>query len=320
MKKVNVIGGDEIKTKEKISFDEDTKAKDNQSKISLIFMNIISLISFSGLVLLSWLSLVWLDKYQYVFTFFRYDKSDSTTMKYFPIQVNSFFLYSIIVFTILSITIAYMYYIGFIIYNRNFDILSDKNKNYIIPISLNLFLFYIGELTHNKSDIFHIYYFIGFGCSFISIFYFIKLFYESDFIENEYFDFRDYIKNTLIYEFFYGALISLDLYYLFYVSCQIIFYLIESPNLLIFMGIVVNFFMGLVGIYISFKLKNMVIALLFGIIYNGILVFHFDFSEKERKIINLSSFEVAFSVFFIIVFLIELIYIFIYKRSKNNYR
>ena len=78
--------------------------------------------------------------------------------------------------------------------------------------------------------------------------------------------------------------------------------------------------MGLVGIYISFKLKNMVIALLFGIIYNGILVFHFDFSEKERKIINLSSFEVAFSVFFIIVFLIELIYIFIYKRSKNNYR
>lgn len=320
MKKVNVIGVDEIKTKEKNSFDEDTKANENQSKISLVFMNFISLLSFSGLVLLSWLSLIWLDKYHFVFTFFRYDKSDSKTMKYFPIQVNSFFLYAIIAFTILSITITYIYYIGYIIYNRSFDIWSDKNKNYIIPISLNLFLFYIGELTHNKGDIFHIYYFIGFGSSIISIFYFIKLYYDSDFIENEYFDFTDYIKNTLIYEFFYGTLISLDLYYLFYVSCQIILYLIESSHLLIFMGIVVNFFMGLVGIYISFKLKNMVISLLFGIIYNGILVFHFDFSEKERKTFNLSSFEVVFSAFFIIVFLIELIYIFIYKRSKNYYK
>ena len=320
MKKVNVIGGDEIKTKEKISFEEETKAKDNQSKISLVFMNFISLISFSGLVILSWLSLIWLDKHHFVFTFFRYDKSDSTSMKYFPIQVNSFFLYSIIIFTIISITITYIYYIGFIIYNKTFDILSDKNKNYIIPITQNLFLFYIGELTHNKGDIFYIYYFIGFGSSIISIFYFIKLYYDSDFIENDYFDFNDYIKNTLIYEFFYGALLSLDLYYLFYVSCQIIFYLIENSHLLVFMGIVVNFFMGLVGIYISFKLKNMVIALLFGMIYNGILAFHFDFPEKERKIINLSPFEVVFSVFFIIVFLIELIYIFIYKRSKNYYR
>ena len=137
--------------------------------------------------------------------------------------------------------------------------------------------------------------------------------------ENENPDFNTYINNILIYEFFYGALISLDLYYLFYVTCQIIFYFMNVIEIKIFLGIIVNLFLGLVGIYIAFNLKNMVISLIFEIIYNGIIIFHFQFSEKERKRINLNSFEVFFSVIFVIGFLIELVYIFIYKINKNYY-
>ena len=189
MKKVNVIGSEEVINQE----------KKNKTQTYIFFFNSISFISFSGLFLLSWLSLIWLNKYHFVFTFFRYEKTESSQIEYFPIQVSSTFLYYIILFTIFSVTITYFNYLKEIIFYKNFDLLNDKNKNYIIPITLNLFLFYIGELTHNKSDIFYIYYFLGFTCSIISFFYLIKLYYNYDLNENENPDFNTYINNILIY-------------------------------------------------------------------------------------------------------------------------
>jgi hypothetical protein len=238
-------------------------------------------------------------------------------MEYFPIQ-SSFILYFIIIIIILSITVTYILYIRAVLFFKNFDILNDKNKNSIIPITLNLFLFYIGELTHNKSDIFHIYYFIGFCVSAIALFYLIKVYYEFEY-ENENIDFNSYVTYTIIYDFFYGTLISLDLYYFFYVSCQIIYYFMGNMEIKLFLGIIVNLCMGIVGLYISFKLKNMIISLLFVFIFNGIVIFHFSFTEAERKNLNLNSFEIIFSELFILGFLAELIYIFNYKRNKTNY-
>ena len=318
MKKINITSSDEMSNKEKIENEQEIRAKKNQFSIFIFFINIISLISFSGLLLLSWLSLIWLNKYHFVFTFYRYEKTISSSIEYFPIQVSSLILYAIIIFIILTITVTYIFYIRAIVFYKNFDILNDKNRNYIIPITLNLFLFYIGELTHNKSDIFHIYYFIGFGGSSISLFYLIKLYYECEY-ENDVINFNSYLTNTIIYDFFYGGLIALDLYYLFYVTCQIIFYFMGSIDIKIYLGIIVNLCMGIVALYVSYKLKNMVISLLFEFIYNGIVIFHFSFTENERKNINLNSNEIIFSVLFILGFLIELIYIFFYKRNKNYY-
>ena len=318
MQKVNIKTNDEITSSEKISYQE-IKTKNN-SKISVtnFFLNGITFISFSGLLILSWLSLIWLYKYHFVFTFYRYERLPNLVQEYFPIQINSLLFYIFIIFICLSITFTYILYLKEIFKSHNFDILNDKNKNYIIPITLNLFLFYIGELTHNKSDIFHIYYFIGFASSLISLFYIIKLYCEADLYENYIIDFKLYVNNVSVYEFFYGSLIVLDLYYVFYVSCQIAFYFFENNELKIYLGIIVNFCMGIVGSYICFKLKNMVIAFLFEIIFNGIIIYHFNFSEKDRKVINLNNEEVFTSGVFIIVYLIELVYIFCYKRNKIN--
>jgi len=317
MQKVNIKTNEEISNRDKIPYEE-IKTKNN-SKISItnFFLNGITFISFTGLLILSWLSLIWLYEYHFVFTFYRYEKLHDLPQEYFPIQINSFLFYVIIIFICLSITFTYLLFIKEIIQLHSFDILNDNNKNYIIPITLNLFLFYIGELTHNKSDIFHIYYFIGFVASLISLFYFIKLYYEADLNENEIIDFKIYFNNVSVYEFFYGSLIALDLYYLFYVTCQIIFYFYGSYDIKIYLGIIVNFCMGIVGTYICYKLKNMVIAFLFEIIFNGIIIFHYyNFSDKDRKNINLNFGEVLSSGIFIVGFLIELIYIFIYKRNK----
>ena len=317
MEKVNVIASEELE-KEKIINEQEVKSKMNQMSIFIYIINFISFISFSALFILSLLSLFWLHKYHFVFTFYRFvnDESKLLSQKYFPIQLSSIFLYLFIILILLSIAITYIFFIRSIICFKNFDFLNDKNKNYIIPILLNLFLFYIGELTHNKSDIFHIYYFIGFISSIISLFYLIKLHYDFDY-ENDNIDFNNYINYIIINEFFYGALISIDLYYLFYVSCQIVFYFIDSIEMKIFMGIIANFCMGIVALYLGYKLKNMMMSFLFGIIYNGIIMFHFSFTENERKKINLNYFEIVLCLLFIFGFIILLIYNFHYKRNKN---
>ena len=318
MQTVNIKTNDEINNRDKFHYEELHYKNNNKLSIVNFFLNIISFLSFSGLLILSWLSLIWLYKYHFVFTFYRYERLPNLVQEYFPIQINSLLFYIFIIFICLSITFTYILYLKEIFKSHNFDILNDKNKNYIIPITLNLFLFYIGELTHNKSDIFHIYYFIGFVSSLISLFYIIKLYCEADLYENYIIDFKLYVNNVSVYEFFYGSLIVLDLYYVFYVSCQIAFYFFENNELKIYLGIIVNVCMGIVGSYICFKLKNMVIAFLFEIIFNGIIIYHFNFSEKDRKVINLNNEEVFTSGVFIIVYLIELVYIFFYKRNKIN--
>ena len=318
MQTVNIKTNDEINNRDKFHYEELHYKNNNKLSIVNFSLNIISFLSFSGLLILSWLSLIWLYKYHFVFTFYRYERLPNLVQEYFPIQINSLLFYIFIIFICLSITFTYILYLKEIFKSHNFDILNDKNKNYIIPITLNLFLFYIGELTHNKSDIFHIYYFIGFVSSLISLFYIIKLYCEADLYENYIIDFKLYVNNVSVYEFFYGSLIVLDLYYVFYVSCQIAFYFFENNELKIYLGIIVNFCMGIVGSYICFKLKNMVIAFLFEIIFNGIIIYHFNFSEKDRKVINLNNEEVFTSGVFIIVYLIELVYIFFYKRNKIN--
>ena len=318
MQTVNIKTNDEINNRDKFHYEELHYKNNNKLSIVNFFLNIISFLSFSGLLILSWLSLIWLYKYHFVFTFYRYERLPNLVQEYFPIQINSLLFYIFIIFICLSITFTYILYLKEIFKSHNFDILNDKNKNYIIPITLNLFLFYIGELTHNKSDIFHIYYFIGFVSSLISLFYIIKLYCEADLYENYIIDFKLYVNNVSVYEFFYGSLIVLDLYYVFYVSCQIAFYFFENNELKIYLGIIVNFCMGIVGSYICLKLKNMVIAFLFEIIFNGISIYHFNFSEKDRKVINLNNEEVFTSGVFIIVYLIELVYIFFYKRNKIN--
>ena len=317
MQKVTIKTNEENINKEKFAYEEIRTKTNHKMSITETFLNAITLISFSGLLILSWLSLIWLYKYHFVFTIYRYEKLSNLSNDYFPIQINSFLFYVLIIFICLSITFTYILFLKEIIQLGSFDILNDNNKNYIIPITLNLFLFYIGELTHNKGDIFHIYYFIGFAASFISLFYFIKLYSEADLNENDIIDFKLYINNISVYEFFYGSLIAFDLYYLFYVGCQIIFYFFGNYDIKIYLGIIVCICMGTVGSYICFKLKNMVIAFLFEIIFNGIIIFHYyNFSKKDRDNINLNSGEVFVSCFFIIGFLIELIYIFIYKRNK----
>ena len=153
MKKVNIKTNDEITSSEKISYQE-IKTKNN-SKISVtnFFLNGITFISFSGLLILSWLSLIWLYKYHFVFTFYRYEKLPNITQIYFPIQINSFLLYFFIIFICISITITYILFLKEIIQSHSFDILNDKyTAPYFFIIPFIVFL----SSSSNTPDILYI--------------------------------------------------------------------------------------------------------------------------------------------------------------------
>ena len=66
MQKVNIKSTEEITNREKFPYEEIKTKSDSKISITDIFLNGIAFISFSGLLILSWLSLIWLYKYHYV--------------------------------------------------------------------------------------------------------------------------------------------------------------------------------------------------------------------------------------------------------------
>lgn len=293
-------------TLEKINIKLDTK--ENICETLLWFL---SLISFTILFITGWLSLIWLYKYNFVLTFHKY--INSVIFPYFPIQLNSPFLFGIIIFTLIIISITYIYYLKKMIYDNDktfFEkMLSGTTKFHIIPLLLNLGLFIIGELTHKKMNFFHITYYIGFGFVSISLYFLFKLYYEIDFSE-------DILSDVIIRYLFFSILISLDLYYLFYVVCQIICLFIFELNIIYYLGIVANFFMGIICLYVASELENFITSFFYAIIFNGFIAFHYSIPENIRKEINLNNFEVYSCIIFVGLFIIEMIYL--YKRKKQS--
>ena len=134
MKIVNIKTNAEINTRDNFHYEEIQYKNNNKLSIINFFLNGISFITFSGLLILSWLSLIWLYKYNFVFTFYRYEKLPNSIQGYFPIQINSLLFYIFIIFICFSKTFTYILYLKEIFKSHNFNILNDKNKNYIIPI------------------------------------------------------------------------------------------------------------------------------------------------------------------------------------------
>lgn len=287
-----------------------SESTEEENKKIFRFFSIVSLISFTLLFIISWLSLIWLYKYHFIFTFYRYINS-SSIITYFPIQIPSVFLFGISILTVIIITISYIYYIKKIYINKNktfyYCLLVNSSKYHIIPIILNTFLFSIGFIVSIKIIFFHIYYFICLILVTVSLYFSFKLYFEISFID-------DYLSNIIIKYFFLASLIEIDLYYFFYVLCQIFnfFYGAFSYNL-VFLGVVANVFMGVVCLFVTYVMENFLMSFFFAIIYNGIIGFHYLINVWIRKDIGLGSSEVVVSVLFSGVFVYQMVELFRYK-------
>ena len=160
------------------------------------------------------------------------------------------------------------------------------------------------------------YYYTGLIIDIISLYVLLKINFDKkikpNFFMINYGD-NDFMKK-IFENFFFDILLAIDLYYCYYVIFQII-YLLSNYNieLLNFSGIVINFSMGLVSIYVNFNLKSIGFNIIYLIIYLGIFIFQFTIREEERNEYQIGYGEIILSFIFLIYFFIESIIIFCFN-------
>ena len=337
MKEVDIsnIGTLSIEPKE----ESKKQQKPNLTLQCFDYINIlVTTFSFVALAFISVFSLIWLYEYNFIFTIYRY--INSVKYFYFPIQVSSLILYGIAIFNTFTIVIACIYYVEKIVMERKKKFYFSIPKYHCIPLISNLILYMNGSNIDNKSTKFSYLYYLNLFLVLISLYYLLNYYYVSYFngLKNEFnlnlisgnnkcYNFENeevttkediHFFNIVIFGFFYGVLLSMNLYYFFYLICQIICSYISDVQILVFIGDVVIFFLGLVAIYTAFQLKSIIMAFYFSIIYNGILAFYYSIAETERKKIGLGMVQVIINIFFIIGFSLEMIYLFILKKQRMN--
>ena len=340
MKRVDIINIESLSVdpKEKVKKSIKTKLFFEFSDYILLF---ITSISFIILALTSIFSIMWLHEYRFIYTIYRY--INSVVYYYFPIQVSSSILYAIAIFNTFTIVITCIYYIEKIILERKKEIYFNTTKYHFIPLIANIFLYMNGSNTDIRSTKFSYLYYLDLILVLVSLYFLLQNYYVSYFngFKNEFNlnlisgNNRCYNNeseepttkedihffNVIIFGYLYGVLLSMNLYYFFYIICQLICFYNDDEQISVFVGDVVIFFLGLVVIYTAFQLKSIIMAFYFSIIYNGILAFFYSIVETERKKMGLSIVQVIVTVFFIIAFSSEMVYLFIVKKQRmNNYQ
>jgi len=299
-------------SEESLKFGNSSKQNECNSSESGVFAEIIMFFVFSFFLVLSWLGLFKLLRFQYIFTIYRYINHSFST--YFPIQLTSSFLILMFLFIEIIITFICSFFITklilYILRKRTNKLFKQNPILISIPLILNSLLFLLGIIIKNNNESLNFYY-IGLTVDFISLFALLKINFDKKMKHNFFnINYDNEFIGKVFEDYLFEILLALDLYYCYYVIFQIIFlqsnYNIEILN---FSGIVMNVLMGLVSLYINFNLKSIGFNIMYFIIYLGIFFFQFTIREEERKEYQVGYGEVVASLIFLIYLFIENIYL-----------
>ena len=299
-------------SEESLKFGNSKKQNKYCSKESGVFTEIIILFVFSFFLILSWLGFFKLLQFQYIFTIYRYINHSFSI--YFPIQLTSNFLILIFLFTEIIITLISTFFIikliAIILKKRTNKLFKKKPILISIPIISNSLLFLLGILIKNNNESLNFYY-IGLIIDEVSLFALLKINFDKK-INHNFFNinYDNDFMGKVFEDYLFEILLALDLYYCYYVIFQIIYlYSNYNTEILNFSGIVINFSMGLVSLYINFNLKSIGFNIMYFIIYLGIFIFQFTIREEERKEYQVGYGEIISSLIFLIYFFVENIYL-----------
>lgn len=299
-------------SEESLKFGNPKKQKKYCSNESGVYTEIIMLFVFSFFLILSWLGFFKLLQFQYIFTIYRYINHSFST--YFPIQLTSNFLILLFLFTEIIITFISIFFIikliAIILKKRTNKLFKKKPILISIPIISNSLLFLLGILIKNNNESLNFYY-IGLIIDEVSLFALLKINFDKK-INHNFFniDYDNDFMGKVFEDYLFEILLALDLYYCYYVIFQIIYlYSNYNTEILNFSGIVINFSMGLVSLYINFNLKSIGFNIMYFIIYLGIFIFQFTIREEERKEYQVGYGEIISSLIFLIYFFVENIYL-----------
>ena len=295
-------GYGKVKNIETIESNKDTSGV--MSEINMFFI-------FTIFLILSWLGLIKLYQYKYIFTIYRYN--NITFSSYFPIQISSTCLLLMTLIIVLIISISCIFFIFKLIIN-----LLKKERTKIfnkmpiiisIPIILNSLLFLLGIIIQNNNEI--LYFYSGLSIVSISLFVLLKINFDkkikSDvFMINYESDCMKFFFENVLFE----ILLAFDIYYCYYVIFQIIYHLSHySIDILNFSGIIINLSLGLTSLFTNYKLKSIGFNLIYLFIYLGIFIFQCTIGTKERVEFRIGYEEMILSAIFFITFIVEFAYI-----------
>ena len=295
-------GYGKVKNIETIESNKDTSGV--MAEINMFFILTIFLI-------LSWLGLIKLYQYKYIFTIYRYN--NITFSSYFPIQISSTCLLIMTLIIVLIISISCIFFIFKLIIN-----LLKKERTKIfnkmpiiisIPIILNTLLFLLGIIIQNNNEI--LYFYSGLSIVSISLFVLLKINFDkkikSDvFMINYESDCMKFFFENVLFE----ILLAFNIYYCYYVIFQIIYHLSHySIDILNFSGIIINLSLGLTSLFTNYKLKSIGFNLIYLFIYLGIFIFQCTIGTKERVEFRIGYEEMILSAIFFITFIAEFAYI-----------
>ena len=295
-------GYGKVKNIETIESNKDTSGV--MAEINMFFI-------FTIFLILSWLGLIKLYQYKYIFTIYRYN--NITFSSYFPIQISSTCLLIMTLIIVLIISISCIFFIFKLIIN-----LLKKERTKIfnkmpiiisIPIILNSLLFLLGIIIQNNNEI--LYFYSGLSIVSISLFVLLKINFDkkikSDvFMINYESDCMKFFFENVLFE----ILLAFDIYYCYYVIFQIIYHLSHySIDILNFSGIIINLSLGLTSLFTNYKLKSIGFNLIYLFIYLGIFIFQCTIGTKERVEFRIGYEEMILSAIFFITFIVEFAYI-----------
>ena len=290
-------------------------------KKSEIFIEIIMIFIFSFFMILSFLGLYKLIKYQYIFTIYRY--INHTFSSYFPIQLSSYSLILMFFFIILIITISCVFFIIKLLINllkkRRNEIFKGNPIIISIPLILNSILFLLGIVLKKYKEIQNFYY-LGLIVALISFFILLKINFDKKNKKNIFkINYESEFMKAVFEDILFNTLLGINLYYCYYVIFQIVYYLSDyNVEILNFSGIVINFSMGLVSLYINLKLKSISFNIMYMIIYLGIFIFQITIRKEERDEFKVGYGESILCVVFFFCFFLEFIFISCLQVEENE--
>lgn len=295
-------GYGKVKNIETIEYNKDTSGV--MAEINMFFI-------FTIFLILSWLGLIKLYQYKYIFTIYRYN--NITFSSYFPIQISSTCLLIMTLIIVLIISISCIFFIFKLIIN-----LLKKERTKIfnkmpiiinIPIILNSLLFLLGIIIQNNNEI--LYFYSGLSIVSISLFVLLKINFDKKikidvFMINYESDCMKFFFENVLFE----ILLAFNIYYCYYVIFQIIYHLSHySIDILNFSGIIINLSLGLTSLFTNYKLKSIGFNLIYLCIYLGIFIFQCTIGTKERVEFRIGYEEMILSTIFFITFIAEFAYI-----------
>lgn len=279
---------------------------------------ILSIISWLLLIFTEIFAFYYLNHRYIIWTFYRIPiinfygyKTPDNPMGFYPIQMISGFIYIVFIILLLFTIVAFCYYLIKSTCKKDdsniFNLMNGEwTKYHFIPLLFASGLFLIGETigdhpNHKSMNICGLI-FVILGLASL-IFITIKTELPGDWL------------SATIKKGTYSCLIALEWYYFCYDICNLkinnITFFEEDwrKELKIYSG-VFSVLMGLVGLFLALFFKDVVMGVMYFLIYLGCTIFFFSIDVENRKFYN-KYFDGIVDIIMMILFAIEIAFIII---------